>query len=76
MGTAGSAAASATAAAAAARAVRGGKQLVHEQPECEQLVREQFRLPECRNHCSVGWRFVQVEMTTNNNDNDSEDIRS
>jgi len=72
MGTAGPASASATSASAAsasaatasaattARAVRGCEQLVHEQPEYEQLVREQFGLPERRHHCSVGWRFVQA----------------
>ena len=69
-----SASAATSSAATAARAVRGCEQLVHEQPEYEQLVREQFGLPECRHHCSVGWRFVQVEITRTSNYDDSEDI--
>ena len=61
------------AAAAAARSVRGREQLLlHEQPEREQrvvreqraereqLLREQLRLPERCDNCSVGWRSVQV----------------
>ena len=83
--------------AAAAGSVRGREQLLlHEQPEREQrvvreqraereqLLREQLRLPERCDNCSVGWRSVQVGRiqcddvgdildNDNNDDNDNDD---